>query len=70
MLKQYKAALMVLFTSQDQEALLLDVPEETFVNEASTTIDIGTTNKVVYRFTTERYQLKTYAQLFRLLHPS
>jgi hypothetical protein len=40
----------IIYKLKDQESLLLDVPEETFVNEASiTTLDIST-NRVVYRF--------------------
>tara|TARA_R110000868_G_scaffold134360_6_gene346318 strand:+ start:1140 stop:2087 length:948 start_codon:yes stop_codon:yes gene_type:complete len=40
----------IIYKLKDQESLLLDVPEETFVNETSTTtLDIST-NRVVYRF--------------------
>jgi hypothetical protein len=40
----------IIYKLKDQEALLLDVPEETFVNEASTTTLISAQTQKVYRF--------------------
>jgi hypothetical protein len=42
---------MVLFTNLKTKKLFLDIPATTFTNEtATTTLEISTTNRVVYRF--------------------
>ncbi|MBU0941364.1 MAG: hypothetical protein KKD36_08025 [Bacteroidetes bacterium] len=41
----------IIYKLKDQEALIVDIPATTFTNETTTkTLDINTTNRVVYRF--------------------
>ena len=41
----------IIYKLKDKEALLLDIPASTFTNETATvTLDINTTNRVIYRF--------------------